>query len=304
MITILTGTNKFLIQAEVSKRRADFVKKYSESAVESYGVEQLDQDQLQRSLTTASLFNDHRLVILKNISQSTDLSERFLTLAPRVPVEFTVLLIEEKIDKRTSFYKTLKKDFDLIEYADMSEGELLRWTVQQVNECGGTITDGDARTLLGYVGPDQLRLKNEIEKLVAFNANITYASIDELVEKKTEDTVFQLLDAALAGRTKQALVILDNLERAHEDPFATANMLIWQAHIVAIAHAAVDRTEAEVAKDTKINPYVLKKAKGLASRLSVARLRNIVECVAQMDIILKTSSNNPWRLLEHTIISF
>ena len=304
MITILAGTNQFLIQAEAAKRRADFVKKYGESAVESYGAEQLDQDQLQRSLTAVSLFADHRLIVLKNISQSSELSERFLAVAPRVPEEFTVLLMEEKIDKRTTFYKTLKKEFELLEYAEMPEGELLRWITQEVKECGGVISASDARILLSYVGADQLRLKNEIEKLVAFNPTVSQASIDELVERKAEDTVFQLLDASLSGRTKQALAILDNLERAREDPFATANMLIWQTHIVAIAHAVAGMNEAEVAKDTKINPYVLQKARSVASRLSTEQLRNIIEHVAQMDVLLKTTSNSPWRLLEHAILSF
>lgn len=304
MITIIAGTNQFLIQAEAAKRRADFAKKYGESAVESYGAEQLDQDQLQRSLTAVSLFADHRLIILKNISQSSELSERFLAVAPRVPEEFTVLLIEDKIDKRTTFYKTLKKEFELLEYTEVPEGELLRWITQEVRECGGVITASDAQTLLSYVGADQLRLKNEIEKLVAFNPTVSQASIDELVERKAEDTVFQLLDASLSGRTKQALAILDNLERANEDPFATANMLIWQTHIVAIAYSASGKNEAEVAKDTKVNPYVLKKARSVASRLSKGQLRKIIDSVAQMDVLLKTTSNNPWRILEHAILSF
>ena len=304
MITILAGTNQFLIQAEATKRRADFAKRYGKSAVENYDLQQLDQDKLQRSLTAVSLFADNRLVILKNISQSPELSERFLVLAPRVPAEFTVLLIEDKIDKRTTFYKTLKKEYEILEHGEVSEGELLRWITKEVEELGGVINSNDARTLLGYVGSDQIRLKNEIEKLVAFKPTISKASIDELVERRAEDTVFQLLDAGLSGRTKQALVILDNLERSHEDPFATANMLIWQTHIVAIAHSASGKSESEVAKDTKINPYVLQKARSVASRLSTERLRNIIKHVAQMDVLLKTTSNSPWRLIEHAILSF
>ncbi len=289
---------------EVAKLKKEFIQDFGEAGLEVLQADQLEPEQLTARLTGVSLFAQHKLIIIKNLSVAKDLSDQFLAIAPQVPEEIHVVLVEELIDKRTAFYKALKKHFTVTEYGELAEHELLQWIQQAVQQGGGSINVAEARLLMRHSGGNQTHLQHEIDKLVAYQPQITQETIELLVEKQPEETVFQLLDASLSGRTEQALTILESLERAHEDPFAVANMLIWQAHIVAITHAGRGKQASEIAKDTKLNSYVVQKSQGLASRLSPQKLRQIIKSVADMDIKLKSTTSSPWRLLEQTILSF
>lgn len=303
MITVLTGTNHFQVKKELEALRQAFISKHGEPGVEVLDGTQLEVEQMKAVLTGASLFASDKFVVIKNISQSKDLSEQFLSIANDIPKEVRVILQEEGIDKRTSFYKTLKKEHEVIEFGEPSEQEVLKWISQKIKDEGGTISNSATQTLLRYIGTDQTQLLNEIQKLVSYNQEVSLETIEELVEKRPEDTVFQLLDATLSGRKEEALKILENLERSHEDPFAVANMLIWQTHILAVVSAAGNRPDSEISKQTKINPYVIQKTKRLTTRLSQKAINTIIESIAELDIKLKTSSVKPWRLLEQTILS-
>lgn len=304
MITVITGSNRFLIQQKLADLKASFIKTHGEAGLEIFTAEQLDAQKLQSLLTGVSLFAENRLVIIKNLSQLKELSEQFLTTAKQIPEEISVILVEDSIDKRTAFYKTLKKTYEVIECSELSEGELQKWVTKQVAQEGGKAASSTVRLLIEYVGPDQLRLANEISKLVAYNKDVTENAINELVEKRPEDTIFQLLETSLSGRRDQALAILDGLERAHEDPFAIANMLIWQTHILAVVFSAKTTVAADIAKQTKFNPFVVGKTKQIANRLSEQQFERILESVASLDVTLKTSSADPWRIIEQTILSF
>ena len=302
MITILSGNNHFLIQHKFKELKFKFIEKYGESAVESYKAEQLDVQKLQALLLGVSLFAENRLVIIKYLSSDKDLSETFLDISKQIPDTTSVILLEGPLDKRTGFYKTLKKDFSLLEYTELSDFELLKWISDTVHQQGGKIAPKEVKLLLQMVGNDQIRLLNEIQKLVLYNSEITHETIMLLVEKKPEDLVFQLLESSLGGKQSQALTILEELQKSHEDPFAVANMLIWQTYIVAVVDSAGSTPEFEIAKQAKIKPYVVQKTKRLISQLSRQSIKLIIDNVASMDIKLKSNNGSPWSILEQTIL--
>ena len=301
MIVSIIGANRYSVEKELKVRKEEFALKNGNGAIESYFYDQLDPDKLTLILTSSSLFSQNRLVVLKDVSQSSVISDCFLKLADKISDQIDVLLVESKIDKRKAFYKTIKKQFETIEIKEMSEIELGKWISSYTSELGGSISQRDIGLLLRYTGIDQLRIKNELEKLVAYDPQISQESINSLVERSPEDSVFQLLEASLSGKTRAALDILNNLEQAHEDPFAVANMLIWQTHILAIVYSAADVSDSKIAGDTKLKPFVVQKTRALSRRLSAGQYRNIIDTVAQLDINLKSGKNKPWRLLNQAI---
>ncbi len=304
MISVLTGTNSFAVKQELQKLPADFIAKYGESGVEYIYSDQIDVEQLNLALTNVSLFATHKFVVIKNISKVQNLGEHFLKIASLIPEEVQVILLEEHIDKRTAFYKALKKDFDIINLDTLSDQELAKWIVQKVKEDGGLITSLNAQKLISFVGADQLSLASEIQKLITYQPEITEVTIQELIDKRPEETVFQLLESCISGRVKQSLELLNGLEKAHEDPYAIANMIIWQTHILSVVASAGKFSDTEISKQSKINPYVIQKTKRLTHGLSAENLKNIVDRAAEMDIKLKTTTINPWQIIQNTILNF
>lgn len=304
MITVLTGTNTFAISQKLKQLTRDFIKDHGTEGVERYEADQIDVGQLGSLLGGATLFASNRFVVIKNMANQKLLAEAFLTQLNSIPDEVVVVLVEPQLDKRTAFYKSLKKHTHIIEHGEMDSYTASKWVREYTASEGGSITPEVAALLVMHVGTNQLQLKNEVEKLVSWNPEISKESIHILVEKTPQDSVFELLEHALSGNKKSALGMLDSMERAHQDVFQIANMLIWQTHILALIYSAGSLSEHEISSDTKINPYVVKKTKKLTHRLTKQSLRTIIKAVSDCDVQLKTTSVDPWRVVEQTILAF
>lgn len=302
MITVLFGANRLALQQRLAALKKQFTDQYSEAGVEEVSAERIQPEQLATLLSGVSLFAPQRLVVIKNLVQSNALAERFMELIASTSVETQVLLVEQQLDKRTTLYKLLKKLATLEEFTELDETTAAEWAGSFAKNEGGRLDSRTARYLVAHVGSNQLQLKNELEKLIAYDPNITQATIDELVEKTPQESVFLLLELAFGGQKKAALELLDSMERAHDDPFQLVSMLIWQTHILAVVASAENTADAQIAKDAKLSPYVVQKTRALVRRLSRSQLKQIIDVIIACDTNLKTSSAEPWRVLEQALI--
>ncbi len=303
MVITLSGKNSFLRGQKLAELKQSFVQEHGESGVETIQAEGLTTQELKGLVAGVSLFAEHRFIVLKEVSGNKAITEALGSILDSVPDTTTLVLLEAVFDKRTQFYKVLQKQSELLICDEPSDQELLAWIPQFAQSLGGKVQNSGARQLLEYVGPDQERLAHELEKLVSYSPEIDKQSIELLVEKRPQESVFLLLDAVIAGKTHEALNLLARLEQAYEDPYQIANMLTWQMQVVAVLVVAPDVSESELAKQTKLNPYVLKKSRRFTDQLSKSAFYELIDQVARLDIMLKTTATNPWRVLEQTIFS-
>lgn len=303
MIYTLTGSNEYEIKKFFTNLKTEFISKYGETGVENYTGEQLNPEIIANALGGISLFATNRMVIIRGLNEAKDVVEQLLKQLKSVPDDIELILIEPNLDKRTSLYKTLKNDTEFKEFSNLSEPELIGWIQSEVKNQAGQITPASARKLYDYCGFDQLRLSNEIQKLVSYDTNVSNENIELLVDKNPRDTIFELLDLALSGESVKSVAKLQSLEAMHEDPFQIASMLIWQAHILSIVQTTSSLGDSEIAKIYKINPFVITKTKRLIKNRDLSTLKKIVNKVAKLDITLKTNSHDPWRALEQTLFA-
>lgn len=303
MIQILTGNNSFLIRSRLVEIKSKFSEKYGNDGIEEYQAENIPNEQLAPLLTSSSLFSANRLIIIKNLSENKVLSEIFAELIDKVPQETSLVLIEANLDKRTAYYKSLKKQKGFEELKELSENELVKWINKKVESLEAKIDSQAVNYLLHTVGSNQESLNNELEKLAAYDKIISKDTIDYLVEPTSQDLVFQLLEAILSRKTKKAFDILGKMENNHSDVFQIVNLLIWQVHTLSIVASAGDASNSDIAKNAKLNPYVIQKTRRLSVNLSKDKLVQIIEQVAKLDINIKSTSADPWRLIEQTIIA-
>lgn len=303
MVYTLTGTNSYQLGSFLNKLKFDFATEYGEDGVENYTGEQLTPEIITTAFGGVSLFSANRMVVIRGLVDAKEVIDLLLDQLMTVSDEVTVVLIEPNLDKRTSLCKTLKKETQFKEFGNLGESDLVSWIQSEVKDNQGVINPTLARLLYEYCGPDQMRLSNEIQKLLSYDPNITKESIELLVERNPRDTIFELLELAMSGQSERAVGKLTALEAVHEDPFQIASMLIWQTHILAVVQTSNGLNEAEIAKIHKINPYVVSKTKRLTSKSNTSKLRKIVDTVAKLDLTLKSNAYDPWRAIEQTLFS-
>lgn len=290
MIETLTGSNTFGWQSALRQRVQAYIEKYGDFGLERLDGEEAGIERISEALQSLPFLAEKKLVVLRNPGAQKKFQEDFESILKTVPEQNDVLLVEPRVDRRTSYYKTLKKLTLFQEYPDLDGPGLSDWLVQTAAASGGQLSRADATYLVERVGPNQQLLHYELQKLLDYDSLITRAAIELLSDRTPQSTTFELLDAALAGRTKQAMELYAEQRAMKVEPQAIIGLLAWQLHALAVVQAAGQRDPYEVAKEAKLNPFVVRKSQPIASRLGRAGIQRLVRDLKNLDIKLKTSA--------------
>jgi DNA polymerase-3 subunit delta len=302
MIVTLTGGNDFARTSELKRLVSEFIAQYSDMAVERLDGEETDAGSLRQSVTSLPFLTERKLVILYQPGKQKVFAEQLADVLKDVAEITDVIIVEPKLDKRLAYYKTLKKVTDFREYADLDANGLARWAADYVKQQGGSLSATDARLLIDRVGPNQQLLAAELGKLLAYDPHITSTAIELLVEKLPQSTVFELLDAAFAGKTARTFELYHEQRALKVEPQAIIAMLAWQLHVLALIKTAGRRTADDIAREARLNPYVVRKSQGLARGLSLDSLKQLVARLLDLDLRLKTMAVDADEALQYYLL--
>ena len=214
--------------------------------------------------------------------------------------------VEFRIDKRR---KALAEVFDkalIVEFRQPGERELIAWTGRHFKKHEKQITVDDARYLIRRTGGDMTALLSEIEKLSAYVREpvIDRGSIDLLVEPVLEAAAFDLADAIAAGRNEKALRCLRDLLQLQTEPVVILGAIGGQMRRILTAKRllAAGKGQRELMQLCGISSYPAQKAAEFASRLSDAFCSRAVLLCLEADSQLKTSLDEPERILELLVL--
>jgi DNA polymerase-3 subunit delta len=290
MITTLTGSNAFLLKSELDRRTKDFVKAHGDMGLEQVDGEEAEFNRLLEAIQNLPFLADKKLIVLRNPGANKEFAEKIADVAESIPETNDVVIYEPKLDKRSRYAKFLQKQTDYQAFDELNAQQLPKWLTEQAKERGGTLSLSDATYLVNRVGPNQLMLHNELDKLILYNPAITKDSIDKLTELAPQSTIFQLLEAAFAGNQKRALELYQEQRAQRVEQQAIIPMLAWQLQVLAFIKTAGDRTPDEIAKEAKLNPFVVRKSLPIAAKLTMKKLKELIHNLRKIDVQLKTTS--------------
>jgi len=282
-VKVLTGENTFALKSALNALVSDFIAEHGDIAVERLDGEDASFERLQESLQSSPFLAVRKLVVLRNPGVNKQFAEQAEKLLGDLPETTDVLIVEPKIDKRSSYYKFLKKAADLQEYAELDENGLARWLVETAQKQGGSLRPADARMLVDRVGTSQQLLGNELDKLLLYEPAITRDTIELLTEATPQSKIFDLLEAAFAGNTRHAIELYRDQRAQKVDPSQIIAMLAWQLKIVAIVKTAGSRSGDEIAREAKLSPYTVRQGQSIADRLTLARLKQLIHELVVID---------------------
>ncbi len=303
MLLTLTGSNAFVLQLELKKLVAECVAISGDMALERLDGEEASYDRIREAIQGMPFLTNKKYVVLRNPGANKEFSESFEALVPTIPDTTDVIIVEPKLDKRLSYYKSLKKLTDFREYVPLDEGGLIRWAVEEAKRHGGQMNNVVARVLVDRTGPNQQLLASEVEKLAIYNSEISEASVRDLVEPTPQSTVFELIEAAFSGQASKAITLYDEQRRARVEPQAIMGMIAWQLHVLAVLKTASTRSLEEIAKLAGLHPFVVRKNVTLVRNLSLARLKGIIAQAYKLDIDLKSKPIDADEALQYFIMS-
>ena len=300
MVTALFGENDY----EVKQRKAQLIAAYLKKVGSDMGLEQFDSTVnplvLWQSITAQPFLVDSKLVILNQPSETAELRDFLTEKFKEVPDTTHLVLIEGKVDKRTGYYKQLKKYGE--EMKPLDERQVIEWVNMTVKDRGGKLGFKQTQELVHRVGTNQWRLHHELEKLLPLG-EVTLEQIKELVDLSARDTIFNLLDELTRGNTRKAVSYYDSLRAQQLDPIYIMSMLTWQMENILLVATAGQRSDNEIARDAGINPYVVQKTRSVSHSLGRNSLENALELLVNTDEKLKNTSINADEALKLLLIN-
>lgn len=292
VIILLTGENEFEVQKEKRRIIDAFLKEH-----DAFGLEQIDAvdaepERFRDALLQLPFLVARKLVIINDSFVSKPAQEKLLDLYEQIPGEIDLVLVDTKPDKRTKLYKTLQSHKQIQEFDALKGLSLTRWVEAYTKELGSTISGPDAEYLIDRVGTNQMMLARELEKL-AIDSLITKDVIGSRTERHLQATIFELLDAVFSGNDNRTLEIYDELLVGKTDPSEIIALISWQLNIFATVIYSGSTDSGEIARKTKIHPYVVGKALKVTKNMSKQDLKIAVGRVLDADLRIKTSPSDP-----------
>jgi DNA polymerase-3 subunit delta len=277
-----------MIGKQLSQLIDDFVSKNGDSIERFDGSELSDVDDLLDAVRSISFLEPRKLVVVRNFGQNKELLDKIEIIIEQTADSTDLLLVDEKLDKRTSVFKYLQKNVDVKVCKELEHHELEKWVIDEVEKSGGKISGSDVRFLIDRVGINQLRLKNEIDKLVLRSDEINKQSIEELVDLTPQGKVFAMLDELFRGNAKKAWELYLDQRLQGEEPQKIIGMITWQLQQLTYAVFAPMKTVAALT-EVGMSPYT---ARNVLQQATVITKRNIMQFTKQLADIDAQSKTN------------
>ena len=292
----MTGDNSFEIERALDVITANF-----DGVPEKINADTLQLADLPDLLMGTSLFATQRLLIIRNLSNNRTVWPVFGDWLARLSDDIHLVLIEPKIDKRTATFRALKEIATIQNFATWSERDIQiaeRWVIDEAKQQGVDLNKKLAQLLVQRVGVNQWQLFRAIEKL-SLSDEVSEDLILDIIDINPTESVFNLFEIALSGDTDKLISTLRTLEQT-EDVYRLSALLFSQAFQLAALVAA--SSGDDVAKDFAIHPFVVSKLRPVARKLDKTGVSKIITILTELDSAMKTSSTDPWILVEDALL--
>jgi len=301
-VVFISGPEEFLAGRALRSIRDQL--KAKDPSVEIHEIEASDYSAGQLlNLTSPSLFAEPRLVIIRGLERSSDdLIVDGLSYLLQPTEDTTVVLRHNSSSVRG------KKLVDAIRASGVAteinclaitkDAERVAFVQAEFSGASRKITVGAVRALLDAFADDIAELASACGQLLLDSAdNITEEIVDRYYGGRVETNAFKVVDAALAGRSGEALALLRHALSSGSDPVplvAAISMKIRQL-------AKIYSNRNASAQSLGMAPWQLDRARKDVAGWGEDGLAATIEALADADAAAKGVERDPVYSLEKLV---
>ena len=260
---------------------------------------------------TLPFLADKRLVIVREhpaLTGRSDADEKLLSYIPNVPESAVlVFLCRGKADARKKLYTAIKKAGGIVSFAPLTDAELNAWVVKAFTGLGKSVSPQTASVLTFTVGSDTALLRREIDKLAALAGDrdtVTEEDIHAVATRSIECTVFEMVDAVVAGQQGKAFGLLRDMLTAGSDRLGILAMLLRQFRLM--QHIKIMQYEKLSPADIKtrlgIAPFAAERCIRQAAGYTGGQVKKAVQICLNAEYKVKSGGWNQEGALEAAML--
>ena len=222
-------------------------------------------------------------------------------------VVFTYVTTAWKPDKRLKkLWDAVSKHGQIVEFAKQEPKDLIPWISRHFTAKGKKIGNDLCAYLMEITGGTMTALSGEIEKICAYSGadTIKKTDIDAVTEPVLDAVVFQMTDLLGLGKYGAALQKLQQLLKMQQEPIAILGAVGSHFRRLGTARTLLDngKQAGELMSLCGMGSYPAQKTMDAARRFRPEFCRRAAELVLETDYRMKTSFDEPERLLELLIL--
>ena len=222
-------------------------------------------------------------------------------------VIFTYETVQWKPDKRLKkLWEPINSNGLIVSFEKQNQRELISWVSRHFLARGKRISNDLCAYMIEITDGTMTSLNGEIGKIASYSGadEIKKSDIDAVTEPVLDAVVFQMTDLLSQGDFGQALVKLQQLLKMQQEPIGILGAVGGHFRRISTARILLDqgKTATDLAKLYGIQDYPARKSMEAARKFRPEFLKRAAELVLETDQRMKTSFDDPDRLLEMLIL--
>ena len=311
---VFYGEEPFLMNHYLGQLRKLLVDKLTESFnYHKLSGEHFDVQSFTDSVENLPMMAEHTMVWVDEVDifklPEAD-RERLMQALSDIPdyctIVFTYETVEWKPDKRSKLWDVISKQALIVEFAKQDQRDLVAWISRHFAAAGKRIPQELCVYLIDITDGTMTALNGEISKICAYSGAdvICRADVDAVVEPVLDAVVFQMTDCLSQGNYGQALVKLRQLIKMQEQPLMILGAVGGHFRRLSAARILLDggKNAQDLMLLTGMKDYPARKTVAAAGRFPAPFYARAAEVIMETDRSIKTSQDDPERLLELMIL--
>ena len=271
-----------------------------EFAYAAYYADETSVESIVMEAQTLPFLAERRVVVVRNAERYLSESNAGSLLRYLAdPNTATVLLmVTDRVDKRTKFFKACGKAGEIVESPELSEAEARNWARDEVESRDRAIARDALEELVRRAGNHLSDVANAITILINFLGDdakeITVETVVSASADVAEEEVWALTDAIAASQPGLALASLRRLTDLGKHPdelLGTINWLLKNAYAVAAADGS-----------PPISRFVAQKVTPLATKLGARKLRDAFALCTDTQFMMRNTGTDAVLALELLVV--
>lgn len=311
---IFHGEETFLLQHYLGQLHRALLDELTESFnYHRFNSENFDLRDFADAVENLPMMAERTLVQVDDIDLfklPEDSRNKVLEVISDIPEYCTLVFVYETVefkpDKRQKKLWEAVSRAQIVEFVKQSQRDLVSWITRHFAARGKYISQELCLYLLELTDGTMTSLKSEIEKIAAFSGSesVCRADIDAVTEPVLDAVVYRMTDHLGAKEYDKAMSTLQKLLKMQQEPIAILGAVGGYLRRLGTARILYDRgcTSGELMKLCGLSDYAARKTMSAAKQFSPAFFKNAMELVLETDRRMKTSYDDPTRLLELLIL--
>ena len=242
---------------------------------------------------TMPFFAERRLIMVDGSGFFKSASEELVNYLPNMPDTVCFVFCESEVDKRNKLYKKVKDLGYAAELKKQDSDQLMRWAAGILGKDGKKITKQVMEYFLERTGDDMENIRTELEKLICYTMGrdvITKEDVDAIGTVHVTNRIFEMVSAIVAGNTKKAMDLYEDLLTLKEPPMRILFMIARQFNqLLQVKELlAAGLGKGDIASKVKVPPFAAGKLITQAKAFTREQILSYVELCVELEEAVKT----------------